>query len=486
MAIEIIIPRLGWSMDEGTFGRWLKSDGDYVREGDELFELEGDKAVQHVESFDSGILRIAPNGPGPGDVVTVGQKLGYLCKQGEPSPYSAQLHAGSQAKEASAPLAAPPHDGNGAHEAPRDSPEIEGREATPGLPGRVATPSARRRARELGVNWKQLAAADAAGKLTSADVLATAEVGRDGTLAGALSVGMPAGVSPRAARAAARWGVNLAEVVGSGTSGRIRERDVLAALSRRESTVPPILAAGRTSPEARQPTPGTSASTLPTSLRQTIAVRMLAAAQQTAAVTLTASVDATSLVNLRQSYRAGTVDRSAHVPSYTDLLVKLSAAALERHPALLGQWSEQGIILPDGIHVAVAVDTPSGLLTPVLRDVPARTLLEVSEELAGLVSRARARRLTPDELRGGTFTVSNLGSYRVEAFSPLLNLPQSAILGVGRISRQPSVVEDRVEARDRMTLSLTFDHRVVDGATAAAMLTTLCELIESPVAALIG
>ena len=213
---------------------------------------------------------------------------------------------------------------------------------------------------------------------------------------------------------------------------------------------------------------------------------MLAAAQQTAAVTLTASADATDLVNLRRQYKAGTADRAARIPSYTDLLVKLAAAALERHPAMLGQWADNGIFVSDGVHVAVAVDTPFGLLTPVLRDVPALSLAEVSERLASLISPRSARRLSADELRGGTFTVTNLGGYRVDAFTPLLNLPQTAILGVGRISPQPVAVEGRVEVRDRVTLSLTFDHRVVDGATAAALLTTICELVEKSLPTLLS
>jgi pyruvate dehydrogenase E2 component (dihydrolipoamide acetyltransferase) len=200
---------------------------------------------------------------------------------------------------------------------------------------------------------------------------------------------------------------------------------------------------------------------------------MLAAAQQTAAVTLTASADATELVKLREQYRTGATDSAAKIPSYTALLVKLVSEALGRHPNLLHQWTGEGIEAPNGVHIAIAVDTPSGLMTPVLRDVPTLSLAQISVRLSDLISRARDRRLLPEELQGGTFTLTNLGGYRVDAFTPLLNLPQSSILGVGRIAPQPVVVEGCVEVRDRVTLSLTFDHRAADGAAAAALLTTI-------------
>jgi len=483
MAIEITVPRLGWSMDEGTFGQWLKQDRDLVREGDALFELESDKAVQEVESFDSGVLRIPPDGPQPGDSVKVGQRLGYLCQQGERAPFEVAL--GGEAPAHTTLENRPQAERRpGTSDRPaKSSSTVDGRSITPIQQRSVATPSARRLARELGVDVRKVIAANTEANLADNDVRASASGNGSDTKSSSPRDCAQLRVSPRAARAAAQFGVNLSDVSSSGTSGRISERDVLAAVARRRESVaaPP---ADVRADDAAQPKRTLDAEAIPEgkaaqpSLRQTIATRMLAAAQQTAAVTLTAAADATELVNLRLQYKAGSADRAARIPSYTDLLVKLAAAALVRHPAMLGQWADDGIVVPDGVHVAVAVDTPVGLLTPVLRDVPSLSLAEVSERLAGLISRARARRLSADELRGGTFTVTNLGGYRVDAFTPLLNLPQTAILGVGRISPQPVAVEGRVEVRDRVTLSLTFDHRVVDGATAAALLTTICELVE--------
>jgi len=212
---------------------------------------------------------------------------------------------------------------------------------------------------------------------------------------------------------------------------------------------------------------------------------MLAASQQTAPVTLQSSIDAMELVNIRRQFKAA-ASADVRVPGFTDMLVKLSALALECHPALLGQWTEQGVLTPQGIHIAVAVDTPAGLLTPVLTDVPGQSLSQISAKLHDLFERTRSRRASAEELQGGVFTISNLGGYRVDGFTPILNLPQTAILGVGRISPQPVVVEGRVEVRDRMALSLTFDHRVVDGAPAARFLQDVARAIANPSASLLS
>lgn len=427
MAIEITIPRLGWSMDEGTFGRWLKQDGEQVEEGDALFELEGDKAVQTVESFDAGVLRIIPDGPSPGDTVRVGDRLAYLCRSGEASPFEQ-----------------PPNDA-------------------------AATTT-------VAVAPSSLLAVTTPEPAPPESIPVTEMPNGAGRRMSLIEVGDTPRVSPRAARAAATFGVNLAEVTASGASGRIRERDVMAVVNRQK------VAAPKTSRGTNVPTTeGTSITTI----RQTIAARMLAAAQQTASVTLTATADASSLVLFRREAKAKSTANTL-APSFTDMFVKLSAVALARHPALARQWSEQGLVTPPSLDIAVAVDTPQGLLTPVLRDVAALPLNAMSQRLTDLITRARMRRLAPEEMRGGVFTVTNLGGYRVDAFTPLLNMPQTAILGVGRIAPQPMAVEGRVEVRDCVALSLTFDHRVVDGATAAALLTTLCDLVEEPLPSLVA
>ena len=201
---------------------------------------------------------------------------------------------------------------------------------------------------------------------------------------------------------------------------------------------------------------------------------MLRSKTETAPVTLMTRADATALVKLRGRLKsAGT----APVPTYNDMLMKLVAEALREHPALNGQAG--------AINICLAVDTDDGLLAPVVRDVPGLTLQQVAERSADLVARARLRKLTAEELSGGTFTITNLGAMGVDAFTPIINLPECGVLGVGRIVREPVVVSDAVVVQDRVGLSLTFDHRLVDGAPAARFLDSLRQAVEHPPAGLL-
>jgi len=212
-----------------------------------------------------------------------------------------------------------------------------------------------------------------------------------------------------------------------------------------------------------------------TPFRKTIAERMLTSHRATAPVTLTTTADATNLVNLRNQFRTARQE----IPSYTDFLVKLSAVALRQHPALNSRWSDQGIIFSESIHVGVAVDTEAGLLVPVIRDVRALKIKEIAAQSRVLIERARERRLPPSKCRR-TFTITNLGAFGIDAFTPIINFPECAILGVGRIHKQPVVRDNQIVVREIMTLSLTFDHRIVDGAPAARFLQTLTNVIENP------
>jgi pyruvate dehydrogenase E2 component (dihydrolipoamide acetyltransferase) len=207
---------------------------------------------------------------------------------------------------------------------------------------------------------------------------------------------------------------------------------------------------------------------------------MAESAQTVAAVTLTTEADASELVALREQMKAVLTPRGRLVPGYTDLIVKLTAVALQEHPLLNASWKESEIVIPDDIHIAVAVDTDAGLLVPVVRSVPFKSVEQIAGELRTLAEKAHSRQLSPDDLQGGTFTVTNLGMYGIDAFTPIVNLPQCAILGVGRIISKPAVHNDQVVPRAMMALSLTFDHRVVDGGPAARFLNTVREYVEQP------
>ncbi len=214
-------------------------------------------------------------------------------------------------------------------------------------------------------------------------------------------------------------------------------------------------------------------------VRRTIAERMTTSLRSTAPVTLTTTADATNLVNLRNQFKAvAHADEAA--PGCTDFFVKLVAAALQRHPALSARWTGEAIVPAASIDIGVAVDTDAGLFVPVVRDAPALSLRQTAARTRDLAERARRGALKAAEMDGGAFTITNLGTFDVDAFTPIIHYPQCAILGVGRIQRRPAAVADRIALRDQVTLSLTFDHRIVDGAPAARFLQTLSQYVENP------
>jgi pyruvate dehydrogenase E2 component (dihydrolipoamide acetyltransferase) len=266
--------------------------------------------------------------------------------------------------------------------------------------------------------------------------------------------------SPRARRVARELGLDWQTLAGTGSQGRIRERDVRAATS----GVDQQAASPALSPR-----------------RRTIAQRMLASSQQTAAVTLTTRANATNLVSLRNQFKTQSkATGGGLVPSYTDIVARLVHSALEQHPVMAGQQSGD-------LAIGFAVDTEAGLLVPVLRNVGSQSLLQLAAHSMELIHKARRGTLSMAEMTGGVFTITNLGGYGIDAFTPIINLPETAILGLGAIRREPVVLDDdRISACDQLTLSLTFDHRLVDGAPAARFLQLVVSAIENPAAWLLG
>jgi pyruvate dehydrogenase E2 component (dihydrolipoamide acetyltransferase) len=272
-------------------------------------------------------------------------------------------------------------------------------------------------------------------------------------------------ISPRARRVARELGVDATGLRGTGATGRIRERDVRAVAHK-----PTML-----------PAPSSEDRRIPVSpIRRTIAERMLRSVQSTAAVTLTTSVDATNLANLRQQFKTAACQSDTPAINITDIIVKLTALALLDHPLLNARWDGDSIVVAASVHVGIAVDTESGLLVPVIRDVPRLGLREIAAKARELIDRARRAALSAAELGGSTFTISNLGPLGIETFTPLINPPECAVLGIGRMTRQVIAQDNQFVARDRMFLSLTFDHRIVDGAPAARFLQSLGLMIENP------
>ncbi len=487
MPHPIQIPKLGWSMEQGTFVGWLKQPGDNVRPGEPLFTLEGEKAIQDIESVDAGILHIDAANPAEGDIVAVGAIIGYLLTVGETAPPipPRQTPPPPTAQDTSVPSAfggsgsgprQPSHVVRHVFNVPTSQRQVED---LPHLATSItppASPAVRRLARQLGVDLSPLGST---GRISEADVCRRYLQSRGEFLPNigdSNPVARPAPasrssvvprrsrelptISPRAARTAAQIGIDWTKLRGTGSQGRIRERDVLA------------VAGNTTSSPFTTPT---ATRTIPiTPLRRTIANRMVTGLQQTAPVTLSTEIDVTSLIQFREQLK-----RSGEglIPSITDSFVKLVALALQEHPMLNARWRDDSLELFDDVHIGIAVDTHQGLLVPVVRDSHRQSVFEIARQSCELIEKARARRLSTQDLQGGTFTITNLGAMGIDSFTPIINFPETAILGLGRIHlRPPTSSSESSPSRHVMTLSLTFDHRVLDGAPAARFLQTLAQL----------
>lgn len=442
MANEVVMPRLGWTMEAGTLVEWLKSDGDEVEAGELLFAVETDKAVQEVEAIDSGVLRIPSDSP-IGIEKPVGFTLGFIVKPGETAPASV---SGGEAVVASVPIAAAvtqtaqiQASSNGRHDEP------------------TVSPRARKIADELGIDWRALKGSGSTGRIREVDVRAAAA---------ARPTAQERRASPAVRRLADEAGITLDQANASKQAGRVTRSDVLAA------TAAPTAASF------------TDVATPLSNVRRLIADRMTESARTVAPVTLTTEADATELVAIRGHLKAE-IGEGETVPSYTDLIIRLTALALVRHPDLNASWTDAGIVQHSAVNIAVAVDAERGLLAPVICDADRKSSFQIAQESARLIAQARAGSVNADHLRGGGFTVSNLGMFDIDAFTPIINLPECAVLGLGRIVAKPVVIDEDAETiavRRMIALSLTFDHRVVDGAPAARFLQQLKRMIERPYA----
>jgi pyruvate dehydrogenase E2 component (dihydrolipoamide acetyltransferase) len=406
MAIDVVMPRLGWTMEEGTLVDWLKSPGDAVAAGDLLFTVESDKALNEIESMDTGTLHIPSNAPTTGDVVPVGAVIGYLLADGEQGP---------------AEVPPPP--------------------AVTGASG-------------------------AAASSATATATATAEAAASTS---SPTPGKSVPISPRARKLAKELGVHWESLSGSGSTGRITEDDIRTAAQNAAAAGPAPQSDGG---QLASTESITGERTPMSPLRRAIAERLSLSHRDGAPVTLTAELDATDLVELRE--------RTKPRPAFNDYLIRYVATALDRHPALNTSLSGADVVQREGIHIGFAVDTDKGLLVPVIRDADGKSVEQIARESSALSGRALRGELTGDKMTGGTFTITNLGAAGIDAFTPIVNPPQGAILGVGRIAQRPAVHDGQIVVRWLCVVSLTFDHRIVDGGPAARFLATLRQMVEAP------
>ena len=457
MATKVTLPLLGQTMEEGTIIRWFKKEGERVEKEEPLLEVMTDKANMEVESPDTGVLlKIVAK---EDETVPVKGLIAILGEPGE--DISALLEEAGAPAEAAAP-AESAEQKDSAQPAPAAAPApAPARDAAP-AGGRVAaSPRARRLAEEHGIDLAQLAPGSGpGGRIIEKDVLRAIESGA------AAAPAAPA-ATPLAAKVAEEKGVDLASVSGSGPGGKIRREDVEAAAAPAAVPLAPRVPLGGVIPFA--------------GLRKAVADNLEKSARSVIPVTLTMGVDMTEASRMREQLRPLYEKKHGVKLSFTDIVIKAVARAIEDYPIMNSSLEGDQIRIHDGVHVCVAVAVPDGLLAPVVRDANLKPLWAISAEVRDLAERGRSGRLGPSELSGGTFTVTNLGAYGVEHFNAIINPPQCAILAVCAIQKRPVVTQDdRIEVRPVMNLCLTFDHRIVDGAPAAEFLAHVKELLENP------
>ncbi|MCS7208217.1 MAG: 2-oxo acid dehydrogenase subunit E2 [Fimbriimonadales bacterium] len=413
----IIMPKMGDAMEEGTLVRWLKQEGDTVAEGEPIAEIATDKATVEIEAPVSGVLRGISVAEGA--VVPVNTPLAYILQAGESLPSQTDGKAGAPTSTAT-PVLAPAE-----------------------MPTPVAAPSATTPAPTPAERGERILA------------------------------------SPLARKIASEHGIDLAQIQGTGPKGRIVERDVLAFIEARKAAAPaPAPAVAPVAAPAPAPIAAGERVESLNRLRQITAQRTTEAYQTIPHFYLTIEIDMENALALRQQLNQ--INESLRV-SVNDLIVKACAVALEQHPVVNARYQDGQLVHPDGIHIGIAVAVEQGLLVAVLKHCEGKSLRRIAQESQTLIQKARDGKLLPDEMTGNTFTVSNLGMFGIEQFTAIINPPASAILAVGATRRVPIVNDDgSIVPRQRMKVTMSCDHRVIDGAVGAQFLQTLKQVLESP------
>jgi pyruvate dehydrogenase E2 component (dihydrolipoamide acetyltransferase) len=465
--MQIIMPKLGLTMTHGTITEWLKAPGDAVKAEEPLCAYETEKVTLELVAPEDGVLReiLAPAGTtvpaGAAVCEFVTKDEGRRTKDGGQEPGDRSQAAGDR------------------YQAAVDKPQLPASNfQQPGSGPLNATPKARTLARELGVDLTVVSGSGPDGRVQARDV----------EEAHAAALPVPVKATPLARRIAATEGVDLRSLAGTGPEGTITRDDVEQAVRGQASVVRRQASASTPVSQVAQPSATSfqfpASSFQPhSSLRRTIAERMSESAFTAPHVTLMTEAEATNLVSARAQLNQEV--SAADKVSYNTLLAALTAKALREHPNVNACWAEDGIHLLPEINIALAVDTERGLMTPVLREVDKLNLPAIQRGYGALTARTLAGKSLPDDFADGTFTITNLGGLDVDGFTPIINPPQAAILGVGRIVEKPVARDGAVVIRPMITLSLSFDHRIVDGAPAAKFLQRVKQLVERPMALLL-
>ncbi|WP_144796224.1 2-oxoglutarate dehydrogenase, E2 component, dihydrolipoamide succinyltransferase [Microbacterium paludicola] len=436
-ATEVRLPELGESVTEGTVTRWLKQVGEDVAVDEPLLEISTDKVDTEIPSPVAGVLQEIV--AGEDETVEVG---GVLARIG-----SGAAPAAEPAEPAATPAEAPAKT-----EAPAQP------EATTEAPAAPAAPA------------KEEAPAQAQAPAKAEAPAAAPESDEKSSLY----------VTPLVRRLASQQGVDLSTVTGSGVGGRIRKEDVLKAAEAKDAA-PAAAAAPKAAPLEVSPLRGTTQQM--SRLRKVVAKRAVESMQQTAQLTTVVEVDVTNIATFRDSVKVDFQKKTGDKLSFLPFFALAAAEALRAFPIINSTVEGESIVYPDSENVSIAVDTERGLLTPVMRDAASKNLAEIAHEIADLAARARDNKLKPDELAGGTFTLTNTGSRGALFDTPVVFLPQSAILGTGVVVKRPGIVKvdgaEAIAVRSYVYLALSYDHRIIDGADAARFLGAVKQRLEA-------
>ncbi|MFT9417109.1 pyruvate dehydrogenase complex dihydrolipoamide acetyltransferase [Acetobacter sp.] len=419
MAIEILMPALSPTMTEGKIARWLKKEGDTVSNGDVLAEIETDKATMEVEAIEDGIFgRILV--PEGTEAVAVNTPIAIMVEEGEAVPDSA-----APSSTCAVPVQTPAQAGAEAPSATTASAPV-----TPAAASQTSRPASR--------------------------IVA----------------------SPLARRIAAAKKVDLSTVKGTGPNGRIVKRDVESAAAQPAAAPKPVA-------QTNAPLPTGASRTVPhTTMRKVIARRLSESKASIPHFYVSMDVELDALMALRSQLNALSHDegQDAFKLSVNDMLIKAAALALKQVPEVNASFTEDAMILHEDADISVAVSLDDGLITPIVRAADRKSLKQISQEAKSLVSRARAGKLKPEEFQGGTFSISNMGMFGVKEFAAIVNPPQAAILAIAAGKRQPVVSGDEIKVATVMTVTLSVDHRAVDGAMAAKWLSAFRSIVQAPLA----
>jgi len=457
MAKEIFMPKLSSTMQVGTLLQWYKNEGDSVDVGEPLFEIMTDKINIEVESYEEGIL--LKKYFEEDDEVPINHVVGYIGEAGEKVPESAPGESGAakEQEDLSDSREAQPDDltQQGITETTSQEASRDSADGQPSADKIRATPAARRVSREENIPLATVTGSGPNGRIHQNDVMAF------------VSSKTSAKATPLAKKVAQAQGQDLQGVTGTGANGKIYRADV-------ENAKQATLAAGTGGKRIKME-----------GIRKVVAQRTLQSKTTAPHVTLTTEVDMSEAINLRKQLLGMIEQQTGFRISYTEIIMKAVAFSLKQHPNVNVSLEGNEIVYKEDINLGLAVAADNGLVVPVVKHVDQKGLSSLTAECKRLGKAARDNQVKPDEMSGGTFTVSNLGMYAIDAFTPVINQPESAILGVGRINEKPVGVDGAIELRPVMVLSLSFDHRVIDGAPAAAFLTELKEALEQPVKLLV-